>query len=120
MPVSWKLNTDNLGIFTVTGKLASDELKQAQNQAEKIIKQLGGIKILIVLDEFLGWKKDQHWDDFSFGERNDQYINKIAIVGDKKWEDLIYAFTLKGLRPFPIEYFSEADLSLAKEWLIKE
>jgi hypothetical protein len=35
-------------------------------------------------------------------ERNDPYIEKMAIVGDKRWEDLALMFAAKGLGPFPI------------------
>jgi hypothetical protein len=53
----------------------------------------------------------------SFPERNDPYIEKIAIVGDPQWQDLVYAFTLKGLRPVPIEYFSTDEEFRARQWL---
>ena len=120
MPVSWQLNTDKLGVFTISGKLSTDELQQAQDQAELVIQKLGGIRILILLDDFAGWEKAEGWDDFSFAERNDQYIEKMAIVGDREWEDLVYAFTLKGLRPFAIEYFSKSEKEKAQHWLLTE
>ena len=120
MPVSWKLDADNLGVFIISGKLTSNDLGLAQNQAETVIHKLGEIRFLIILDNFAGWEKGENWDDFSFGERNDPFIKKIAIVGDRKWEDLVYAFTLRGLRPFPIEYFNEGDISTAQQWLLAE
>lgn len=120
MPVNWEIDTDGLGVFTVSGKLTLDDLQQAQNQAELVIKKLGEIKLLIILDGFSGWEKSEGWEDLSFGERNDQFIKKAAIVGDRKWEDLLYAFTLKGLRPFPIEFFNEGDVASAQKWLSEE
>jgi len=41
----------------------------------------------------------------------------MAIVGDKKWEDLTLLFTAKGLRKFPIEYFEPAAIAKARAWL---
>lgn len=41
----------------------------------------------------------------------------MAIVGDKKWEDLALIFTAKGLRKFPIEYFEPAQIAHARAWL---
>jgi len=120
MPIKWELDTNNLGVFTVSGKLSTAELQQAQSQAETIIQKLGEIKILVILDNFDGWEKAEGWSDFSFAERNDQYIDKFAIVGDKKWEDLVLAFTLKGLRPFPIEYFTTGDVTEAQQWLLAD
>jgi hypothetical protein len=41
----------------------------------------------------------------------------MAIVGDRKWDDLALMFTAKGLRAFPIEYFEPAQLGAARAWL---
>jgi len=48
---------------------------------------------------------------------NDPFIRKMAIVGEKKWEELAMLFTGQGMRKFPIEYFPPADLDRAKTWL---
>ena len=44
-------------------------------------------------------------------------MDKIAIVGDQKWEDMALLFTGKGIRRVPIEYFPPADLVKARTWL---
>jgi hypothetical protein len=41
----------------------------------------------------------------------------MAIVGEKKWEDLTLMFVAKGLRSFPIEYFQPVELARARAWL---
>ena len=41
----------------------------------------------------------------------------MAIVGDRKWEDLSLLFTAKGLRAFPIEFFAPEQMSAAQDWL---
>ena len=117
MTIKFSLENKNIGIFHVSGKLGKDELEQAQNECEAAIKNFGSIKILVVLDNFQGWEKSKGWEDLSFQERNDPYINKMAIVGDKEWEDLAYAFTVKDLRPVPIEYFGEGQENAARTWL---
>ncbi|MCK5307531.1 MAG: STAS/SEC14 domain-containing protein, partial [Zetaproteobacteria bacterium] len=40
-----------------------------------------------------------------------------AIVGDAEWRDLVYAFTGKGLREVPIEYFEANQEEAARQWL---
>ena len=47
----------------------------------------------------------------------DKLIEKIAIVGEKKWEELAMIFTGKGVRPIPIEFFTPAELPKARVWL---
>ena len=43
----------------------------------------------------------------------------MAIVGERKWEDLALLFTAKGLRPFPIEYFEPKTMTEAQDWLAR-
>ncbi len=71
----------------------------------------------MILEKFTGWEKAKGWEDNSFADRNDRYIEKMAIVGDSQWRDLVYAFTLKGLRPVPIEYFEANAEEAARQWL---
>ena len=117
MPIKWKLEEDNLAVFRVSGKLGKDEFDQIQAETESAIHKVGQIKILVLLEDFAGWEAAEGWEDTSFAERNDPYIQKFAIVGDAKWRDLVTLFTLKGLRPVPIEYFEADQQAVAREWL---
>ena len=117
MAIEFKMEGDNIGLFRVSGTLGKEELEMAQNECESAIKMVGKIKILVLLDEFRGWEKYAKWEDISFAERNDPYIDRLAIVGDEEWKDLVYAFTLEGLRPVPIAYFGPGQESFARQWL---
>lgn len=117
MAVTWEIESGDLAIITVSGTLEKEEYLRAQQEVESAIEQRGGIRILVLLENFSGWERAEGWDDLSFSDRNDRYIEKIAIVGDRKWQDLVYAFTLKGLRPVPIEYFDSQDKTSALEWI---
>ena len=117
MPVEFTVEKGNLGVFRVSGQLSVAELEQAQGECEAVIKKEGQIKILVVLENFAGWEKAKGWEDVSFPERNDPYIKKMAIVGDAEWRDLVYAFTGKGLRKVPIEYFDVNQEEAARQWL---
>ena len=50
-------------------------------------------------EDFDGWEQGGKWDDLSFMDENGQYMGKMAIVGEKKWEDLTLLSAGKGLRP---------------------
>lgn len=117
MSIEWKIESGNLGVIHVSGKLGKEEYLSAQHEAEAAIQELGSIRILILLEDFAGWERSEGWEDLSFAQKNDPYIEKMAIVGDPQWEDLVYAFTLKGLRPVPIEYFNTGEESRARDWL---
>jgi len=117
MPVKWNLDSDNLVVFYVSGKLGKAEYLQIQSEIESVIKQIGQIRILVLLNDFDGWETASGWEDTSFVDRNDPYIKKFAIVGDQQWRGLVSAFTLQGLRPVPIEYFTEDKEAVARQWL---
>lgn len=120
MAIEWQLEENNVFVIRVTGKLGIDEMGDAQSNCETAISKLGHIKILVITKDFTGWEKADGWEDTSFSERNDAFIKKLAIVGDEQWRDMAYVFTLKGLRPVPIEYFAENQEEMARQWLLTD
>jgi len=50
-------------------------------------------------------------------KQHDPYIEKIAIVGTRQWEELALVFVGKGIRQVAIESFQPADLVPARAWL---
>mgnify|MGYP001159154851 CR=1 FL=1 len=107
------------GILTVriTGKLTQPELRAAQNQMAASLQRQSKTRILVLAEDFQGWAQGGDWGDLSFQMENDPFIEKMAIVGEKKWEDLALIFAAQGLRKFPVEYFQTADLVKARAWL---
>ncbi len=111
------INDDgNILTFKVSGKLAQPELAAAQKSAVEILRKEGKKGVLVIADGFLGWGKGD-WADLSDQAAMDTHIEKMAIVGDKKWEDLVTLFVGKGIRQVAIEFFAPADLARAREWL---
>ena len=120
MPIEGKLESNNLVVLQVTGQLGKAEVDKMNTVIEPIMHKLGKIKILIFLKDFTGWEEGKDWNDTSSMDKNDAYLQKMAIVGDEKWRDLVTLFTLKGLRPVPIEYFESAEEEKARQWLDSE
>jgi hypothetical protein len=117
MPIEFERDAGNVAVFRISGELGKEELGKAQSECEELIKTAGSVKMLILLEGFAGWERTEGWEDASFAERNDANIEKMAIVGDAEWEDLVLAFTLQGLRPTPIKYFETDQEALARQWL---
>lgn len=44
----------------------------------------------------------------------------VSRVAQRREKCPVYAFTLNELRPFPIEYFNEGEISAAQKWLSEE
>lgn len=110
-------NTENILTARISGTLSHPKLAALQQAASEIINKQGKARLLVVAENFQGWQRGGDWGDLSFQLEHDAHIEKMAIVGDKKWEDLALVFASKGFRSFPIEYFATADLAKARAWL---
>jgi hypothetical protein len=101
----------------ITGELSHSEVRQMQTAALEAIRSCGKISALFILEGFQGWKRAADWGDVSFMTEHDQDIAKIAVVGEDKWRDSIYAFLAKGFRQAKVEFFLPGDLEKARLWL---
>jgi len=109
--------SDRILTFRITGQLTHSEFVAAQKIAADLIQKQGKARLLVLVENFAGIEKAGNWGDISFQADNDPFIEKIAIVGEKKWEDLALLFTGKGVRRVAIAYFLPADLVNARAWL---
>jgi len=111
-------NSGGMLTFRISGKLTYAEYEEGQRKAAEILREQGKVRILTLLEDFLGTEKEGEWGDISFAMEYDKHIEKMAIVGEKKWQDMTLLFTGKGIRRLPIEYFEPGDLAKAKAWLM--
>jgi hypothetical protein len=102
----------------ISGRLTHPELTEVQRSVGDLISKQGKSRLLVLVEDFEGTTKEGNWGDFSFQQEYDPMIEKIALVGDKKWEDMAYLFTGKGVRRVAIQYFPSADLAKARAWLL--
>lgn len=109
------------GILTarISGRLTRPELAALQASAVDTIREQGDVRILIIAENFQGWRQGDDWSDVSFME-NDPSIRKMAIVGEQEWEELALIFAAMPIRKFPIEYFLPTELERAQAWLAAE
>ncbi|MCU0748781.1 MAG: STAS/SEC14 domain-containing protein [Akkermansiaceae bacterium] len=106
------------GIITleISGKIAPTELYENQKKLLQLLQQWGGGSLLIICEQFEGFSSGD-WSDLSFKEQADPLIRKMAIIGEAQWETMALAFTAKGQRPFPIQFFPTGHLIEANAWL---
>ena len=117
MPVKVIESSGKLISVKITAKLKKAELDRMQSIATEFMKREGKIKILVLLEDFLGWERGADWEDVNFQLEHDRDIEKIAIIGDEKWRNLVLAFTGKPFRPVEIEYFTPSQLEQARAWI---
>lgn len=104
----------------IIGKLEYKEFQSVQRAVAEVISRKKTVRLLILGEDFAGWDKNGGWGDVTFNEQFDTHVRKMAIVGEKEWEDLVLLFTARGLRSFPIEFFLPNEIGKAREWLAKD
>jgi len=117
MSATLEYQNDNIYLLRVGGLLKKAEIDAAQADFTQHLAPGGPIKLLVLLEDFTGWERGADWGDtdFFFSHRDD--IEKIAAVGDPRWEAEVLAFTGAGLRNGPVKFFAETKESDAHAWL---
>jgi SpoIIAA-like len=100
----------------VSGQLTSPQWRDAEHSVASVLATERSIALLVILEDFQGWDRGD-WEDNSFQLDHDRQIERMAIVGEKKWEDHALMFCGKWFRKLPIEYFPPDALVQARVWL---
>jgi len=101
---------------TVSGKLKHDDYQRFVPEFERLVKQQGKLRVLFEMDDFHGWDGAALWDDIKFDIKHFSDIERLAMVGDKKWEKGMSTFC----RPFTtaqVRYFDRSAIEDARVWL---
>ncbi len=98
------------------GKLTDADYETFVPQVEAILAREGKLKLLMDLTEFEGWEWQAAWDDFAFGLKHWNDIEKMAIVGDARWEELTAKIGDK-LMSADVKQFPSAEIEAAWTWV---
>jgi hypothetical protein len=107
---------DKVVVIKASGRLSKDDYEHFVPKIERLIKEHGKIRILFEMHEFHGWKLGALWEDIKFDVRHFTHIERIAMVGEKKWEKWMAEFCC----PFTaakIRYFDHSDIETARAWI---
>lgn len=111
-----KNTEDGLLGFKFSGKLHDEDYNKFVPTVEKAIKKHNKVKVLAQFENFEGWDQKAMWDDFKFGTEDARKIGRLAMVGDKKWEE----WMTKIAKPFmkgKVKYFDHNQIDDAWNWL---
>lgn len=117
MPVEVNDAAGNLLQLKLRGMFKKADHDRMIQIAKEAIEREGKVHALIILGAFEGWERRGDWGDVSFIIEQGQHIEKMAIVGDEKWQDDAVVFTAKGFRATAIEFFTPSRLNEARTWL---
>ncbi len=105
--------------FVLSGKLHDEDYKTFVPQVESVLAREGKARLLAHFQEFHGWDIRAACDDMHFGIKHYVDIEKIALVGDRKWEEGM-AKICKPFTKAAVKYFDADDIEQAWAWLREE
>ncbi|MGI9241292.1 MAG: STAS/SEC14 domain-containing protein [Verrucomicrobiales bacterium] len=100
----------------ISDKLTKEDYLRFVPEAERLIGKHGTIRVLFDMTGFHGWEVGALWEDIKFDSKHHSDLERIAMVGDKKWEEWMAKFC----GPFTqaeIKYFDHESIEQASTWL---
>ena len=100
----------------MTGKLAKEDYEHFVPSLERLIKEHGKIRLLVEMHDFHGWTAGALWQDIKFDAKHMSDIERIAMVGEKKWQHGMSIFC-KPFTAAKIRYYDRGSIDEARTWL---
>jgi hypothetical protein len=117
MPI--QLHEENGGkMFAVqiSGILAKADYQHFVPAFGRLVQQHAKLRVLFDLTSFDGWNATGLWDDIKFNHKHSANLERLAMVGDKKWRHGMATFC-KSFANATTRHFSHAGGTKAREWL---
>jgi SpoIIAA-like len=117
--MSIQLNEENGGkvlVVHVSGKLAKADYEHFVPEFERLVRQHGKLSLLFDMTGFHGWEVSALWEDTKFAIKHFADIERLAMVGEKKWQQGMATFC-KPFTKATIRYFDHSDVAEARKWL---
>jgi len=103
---------------TVTEKLTRADYEMFVPQVERLIQRHGKIRVLMTMRDFHGWELSALWEDIKFDVKHFRDIERLAMVGEKKWQEGMSKFC-KPFTSADIRYFDLDEMESARRWVME-
>ena len=117
--MSIQLNEENGGKVLnihVSGKLEKADYEHFVPEFERLVRQHGKLRVLFDMTDFHGWEVSAAWEDVKFGMKHFADIERLAMVGEKRWQHGMAMFC-KPFTKATVRYFEQAAAAEARQWL---
>lgn len=106
----------NIIATKATGKLMEADYDKLLLLLTEKLKQYEKIRWYLEMEDFDGWKLKAFWEDVKFDAKHANDFDKVAMVGEKKWEkwmtDLMKLFSSA-----EVKYFDASQKEEAVKWI---
>lgn len=103
-------------VIYLSGKLVKEDYAHFVPEVERAVRQHGKIRLLVRMHDFHGWTAGGMWEDMKFGLEHFSHFERVALVGEKRWEAGMAAFC-KPFTKAQLRYFDIAKADEAIAWI---
>ncbi len=110
------VNADHIIAIRAEGVLTDADYQDFLPELEQLIEREGPISAYVDMQDFKRWEAKAAWDDLKFGIAHDIDFDRIAVVGNSKWQQ----WMVKVSNIFftaDMRYFSAEEKQKAMDWL---
>ena len=102
--------------FRLSGKLHHEDYKSFVPAIESFMAAEGKIRLFVQLEDFHGEDLHALWDDLKFGVKHYSDFDRIAMVGERKWQKWLVQVS-KPFTKAKMRYFDVCRVDEAWAWL---
>ena len=106
-------------VVRISGKVQKEDYVKFVPEVDRLVQQHGKLRMLFEMLDFHGWTAGAMWEDTKFAFHHFRSIERLAIIGEKKWQRGMASFC----RPFTaaeVRYFERSQEQEANDWLQQE
>ncbi|HEB69062.1 MAG TPA: hypothetical protein ENI88_05510 [Desulfobulbus sp.] len=110
------VNADHIIAVRVEGVLTDADYQDFLPELEQLIDREGPISAYVDMQDFKKWEAKAAWDDLKFGIAHEVDFDRIAVVGNSKWQQ--WMVTVSNIFfSADMRYFSAEEKQKAMDWL---
>jgi SpoIIAA-like len=103
-------------VIHVSGKVTAADYGPFVPEFERLVRRRGTVRVLFDVTGLHGWDAGALWADITFDIRHFADIERLAMVGDKKWQHGMATF-FKPFTKATMRYFDHTNAAEARAWL---
>lgn len=109
----------NIYVLRLGGTLNKATLDRIQAiAAQDIERGAKELKLLVILNDFKGWRRGDDWGNIDFFAQYEAFITRIAVVGEAGREAETMAFLGANHRTGEVRFFTTGHEAEARAWLV--
>ncbi|MVF23148.1 STAS/SEC14 domain-containing protein [Methylocaldum sp. BRCS4] len=107
----------NILAFRLRGKLHDEDYRTFLPGVDAAVAAAQGkLRLLAQFEDFHGWDVQAAWEDFKFGVRHYADFDRIAFVGERRWQKWM-AVICKPFTKAEVKYFDASEIETAWAWV---